>query len=102
MARQLTKEEFDKVCDAIWSEIEYQNSLTRRTDNEAKEPAAFATLLRRYLRHLEDHWADQPALPNTKEGEPTLVVEDCLNDLRKLAAICVRGMAYSGIRYRHK
>jgi hypothetical protein len=90
MPRYVTREEFDIACEAVWSEIQYQDVLPRRTEDEAKEPASFATLGRRYLRHLEDHWADQPGP----------VVEDCLKDLRKLSAIFIRGMIYCGVRER--
>lgn len=90
MPRFITREEFYKAADAIWTELQYQDNLPRRTDDEAKDCAGFATLGRRYLRHLEDHWADQPGP----------VVEDALNDMRKLAAIFARGMIYCGIRGR--
>jgi hypothetical protein len=90
MPRNVTKPEFDQACAVLWNEIEFQNRLRRRTDDEAKEPASFAALGRRYLRHLENHWADQPGP----------VVEDCLHDLRKLAAIFLRGMIYCGIQER--
>jgi hypothetical protein len=94
MPRTVSQQEFDAACAALWSEIQYQDGMPRRTDDEAKEPASFATLGRRYLRKLEDHWADQPAV-----GCPP-VVEDTLHDMRKLAAIFVRGMIYCGIRGR--
>lgn len=90
MSRTVTRQEFAAAVNALWTEIEYQNNLPRRTDDEAKEPAAFATLGRRYLRKLEDDWADQPGP----------VVEDALHDLRKLSAIFLRGMIYCGIRDR--
>jgi len=96
MPRFVSKEEFDAATQAIWSELQYQDHLPRRTDDEAKEPAGFATLGRRYLRHLEDHWADQPGTDDPP------VVEDALNDLRKLAAIFIRGMIYCGIRMRRE
>ena len=88
MATTVTREQFDAACEAVWSEIEYQNSLPRRTDDEAKEPAGFFTLGRVYLRRGEDAWADNAG------------TELCLPSLRKLAAIFVRGMIYCGIRPR--
>jgi hypothetical protein len=88
VTRTVTRSEFNAACDAVWSEIQYQNSLPRRTGDEAKDPASFATLGRVYLRRLEDVWADNPG------------VEEALPSLRKLAAIFIRGMIYSGIRYR--
>ena len=91
MSRLVTREEFDKVCEAIWSELEYQNNLPRRTDDEAKDVPGFATLARRYMRKLEDDWADLPGTPQ---------VEPALHGLRKLAAIFVRSMIYCGIRHR--
>jgi hypothetical protein len=88
MARIVTREEFDAACDAVWTEIDYQNKLTRRTDDEAKEPAGFATLARVYIRRFEDAWAD-----NAGTG-PSLPF------LRKLAGIFIRGMIYCGITRR--
>ena|SRR5271163_1155829 len=95
--RTVTKEEFLEAADAVWTELNYQDNLPRRTDDEAKDVPAFATLGRRYLRFLEDHWADQPGVPT---GNGTYIVEDALNDLRKLSAIFVRGMIYNGVRVR--
>jgi hypothetical protein len=88
MSRFVTREDFDKACDAVWSEIEYQNNLPRRTDDEAKEPAGFFALGRVYLRRGEDAWADNAG------------TEACLPSLRKLAAIFIRGMIYCGVRFR--
>lgn len=92
--RVVTREEFDRVVAAIWGELQYQDHLPRRTEDEAKDVPGFATLARRYMRHLEDHWADQPGT-----GEPP-VVEDALKDLRKLATIFTRAMIYCGVRAR--
>jgi hypothetical protein len=88
MSKIVTKEEFKIACDAVWSEIEYQNNLPRRTDDEAKEPAGFATLGRVYLSRLEAAWSDNAG------------TEASLPFLRKLAAIFIRGMIYCGIRAR--
>ncbi len=88
MRTSITREQFSHAMEAIWSEIQYQDRLPRRTDDEAKEPAGFATLGRVYLRRLEDTWADNAG------------TESSLPILRKIAAIFVRGMVYSGIRYR--
>ena len=87
--RTITRAEFDDACEAVWTEIEYQNNLPRRTDDEAKEPAGFFTLIQRYTRQGEDLWADNAG------------TEPCLPSLRKLAAIAVRGMIYCGIRPRN-
>lgn len=88
MARTVTRKEFLDACEAVWSELDYQNNLPRRTDDEAKEPSGFFCLARTYLRRGEDAWADNPG------------VEACLPSLRKLAAIFIRGMIYCGIRFR--
>jgi len=88
MARMVTRKEFDEACDAVWTEIEYQNNLPRRTDDEAKEPAGFATLGQVYLRRLEDAWADNAG---TAQSLPYL---------RKLAGIFIRGMIYCGVTRR--
>ena len=85
----VTREEFDAACEALWSEIVYQDNLPRRTDDEAADVPGFATLARRYLRKVEDDWADQPG-----------PVEDALDGFRKLGAIFVRGMVYCGVRHR--
>lgn len=86
---KVTREQFEEAMEAIWSELQYQNQLPIRTeDGEAKDPAAFATLGRRYLRKLEDAWADNAGF------EPSLPF------LRKLAAIFTRGMIYNGVRRR--
>lgn len=84
----VSREQFDAACEAVWTEIEYQNGLERRTGDEAKEPAGFFTLGQVYLRRGEDAWADNAG------------TEACLPSLRKLAAIFVRGMVYCGIRER--
>ena len=34
--RNVTREEFDKAVEALWTEIEYRNALERRTEDEAK------------------------------------------------------------------
>jgi hypothetical protein len=94
MPRYINREEFNQAVEAVWSEIQYQDNLPRRTDDEAKDVPAFATLGRRYLRLLEDHWADQPGT-----GNPP-VVEDALNDMRKIGTVFIRGMIYCGIRRR--
>ena len=85
----VTREQFDKAVEAVWTEIQYQNSLERRTGDEAKEPAGFFTLGHVYLRRGEDAWSDNAG------------IEACLPSLRKLAAIFVRGMVYCGIRERN-
>jgi hypothetical protein len=80
--------EFVKAMAAVWSEIKYQNTLDRRTEDEAKSPADFATLGRTYIRRLEDSWTDNAG------------IEKSLPNLRKLAGIFVRGMIYNGVRFR--
>jgi len=93
----VTRAQFHHAMDALWSEFEYVNNLPRRTADEAKDAAGFATLIRRYLRHLEDHWADYPG---EVQPEGNVAVPQCLHDLRKLAAMAVRGMIICGIRPR--
>jgi hypothetical protein len=91
--RIVSRAEFDRACDALWTEFEYQNTLERRTEDEAKDVPGFTSLGRRYIRHCENHWADYPGLENPGSPSP-------LDDLRKLAAIFLRGMIYCGIRRR--
>lgn len=94
---KITSEQFKEACDAVWVEIVYQNGLERRTEaqasdcgtGEAHDVPGFLTLARRYMRKIEDAWADQPA-----------PVEDALDGLRKVAAIFVRAMIYTRIRWR--
>lgn len=86
--RTVTREQFDAACEAVWTELQYQDALPRRTADEAADPQGFATLGRVYLRRLEDAWADHPGTG------PALPV------LRKLAAIFLRGMVYCGITRR--
>lgn len=94
MSKIVTKAEFDNICAALWEELRYQNTLPRRTDDEAKDVPGFATLARVYLRKVEDDWANNPGV-----GKPAQVPE-ALDGLRKVAAILVRSMAYCGVRYR--
>lgn len=85
----ITRADFDEAVEAVWTEIEYQNNLLRRTENsEAKDPAGYGTLLRVYVRRLEEAWADNA-------GD-----EAALPFLRKVTAIGLRGMVYCGIRRR--
>src|SRR5262249_4352448 len=93
----ISRADFDKVVEAVWSEIQYQTDLPRRTADEAKDCAGFATLGRAYLRKLEDNWYSKPG---EHQPEGNVAVTDCLHDLRKLAAIFVRAMIYCGIRSR--
>jgi hypothetical protein len=86
---KITRAQFDTAVEAVWSEIQYQNQLPIRTeDGEAKDPAAFATLGRVYLRRLEEAWCNNAGFAES------------LPVLRKLAAIFVRGMIYNGITFR--
>lgn len=88
IGRSVTDAEFADAMDAIKGELEYQDGLDRRTSEEAKDPPGFFTLARVYLRRGENAWAD------------TAGNELALHGLRKVAAICVRGMVYCGVRYR--
>lgn len=87
----VSRDDFDEAVEALWSELQYQDSLPRRTDDEAKDIPGFLTLARRYERKIEDDWADQAGNPQ---------VEDAVHGLRKVAAIFVRAMVYNGIRFR--
>lgn len=85
----VTRDQFDKAAEAVWSEIEYQNRLPIRTEeDEAKKVPGFAVLGRSYLRRLEEAWTNNA-------GQ-----EESLPFLRKLAAIFIRGMIYNGVRFR--
>jgi len=92
--KDVSREEFDLAVEALWGEIEYQNTLSRRTDDEAKDIPGFLTLSRRYSRHIENDWADYPSDPETGQ------VEIALHGLRKLTAVHLRAMIYCGIRGR--
>ncbi len=88
MAQGITREDFDQACDAVWTEILYQNNLERQTEDEAKDVPGFLTLARRYERKVEDDWADNPG------------VVEALHGLRKLTAIYLRAMIYCGVKRR--
>lgn len=98
MSRHVTKEEFDAACSAVWTELEYQNKLPIRTDDEARDVAGFLTLLRVYLRDTENIWAKNSSdcvintLPQCAEA---------LGGLRKIAGIAIRSMIYSGVLARN-
>lgn len=87
----VSREEFEEAMEAIWSELQYQDNLSRRTGDEAKDVPGFLTLARRYERKIEDDWADQAGNPQ---------VEDAVHGLRKVAAIYARAMIYNGVRFR--
>lgn len=89
--------EFDAACNALWSEICYQDSLPRRTDDEAKDVPGFLTLLNAYVQKTTYAWAD---CPGTEQPDGTVQVEEALNGLRKICAIALRAMIYNGIRQR--
>lgn len=97
MPRTITREEFERACEAVWSELEYQNSLPRRTSDEAKDIPGFLTLLRRYIRLTENAWADN-ASDQQEDGQ--VQVPAALDGMRKLTAISLRAMIYNGIRFR--
>ena len=99
MSRTINREEFDEACEALWTEIEYQNSLPHRTDDEAKDIPGFLTLLRRYLRKVEDDWADNAGVP-VDDGQWKVQVPEAQHGMRKLSGIALRAMIYNGIRKR--
>ena len=90
----VSREEFEEVMEAIWSELQYQDNLPIRTADEAKDVPGFLTLARVYQRKTEDAWANNPGT-----GSPPQV-EEALHGLRKCAGIFVRAMAYNGVRSR--
>jgi hypothetical protein len=91
---RITREQFNLAMEAIWSEIQYQDQLPLRTDDSAKDVPGFITLGRRYIRKLEDDWADNPG-----EGNPCQVPQ-ALHGLRKVAAVFTRAMICNGVRVR--
>ena len=97
MSKIVTREEFDAACEAVWSEFQYQNALSRRTDDEAVSVMDFVGLARRYARKAEDDWADNPG---ELQPEGLVRVPAALHGLRKLTTIFMRGMIYNGIRKR--
>ena len=90
----VSREEFDEAVEALWTELQYQDGLSIRTADEAKDVPGFLTLARVYLSETEKQWAHNPGV-----GEPPQV-EEALNGLRKCAAIFVRAMVYNGVRNR--
>ena len=83
--RNVTREEFDEVVEALWSEIEFQNGLPIRTDDEAKDVAGFLTLGRAYVRKCEDAWTNNPG----EQEDGQVQVPEALHGLRKIATIFV-------------
>lgn len=97
MPKTVTRAEFDAAAEAVWSELQYQNTLPIRTDDEAKDVAGFLTLLCRYHRKAVDTWADSAG---EKQPDGSIQVSEALHSLRKLAGIAVRAMIYNGVRFR--
>ena len=97
MPQYVSREQFDQAVEALWTEIEFQNNLPRRTEDEALDVPGFLTLGKRYIRKTEDLWADNPG---EHQPEGTVKVTSSLHGLRKIAAIFLRGMIYNGIRNR--
>ena len=97
MPRTITREEFDRACDAIWTEFVYADGNAIRTSDEAKDVPGFCTLLRVYLSKMENDWATKPGV---NQGDGSVQVTQALNGLRKVAAIAMRGMIYNGVRGR--
>ncbi|RLC98439.1 MAG: hypothetical protein DRI46_11310 [Chloroflexi bacterium] len=93
----VTREDFEEAMEAVWTELQYQDNLPIRTDDEANDVAGFLTLGRVYQRKAEDAWASNAA---TKEDGVTPQVEEALHGIRKIAGIYVRAMCYNGIRKR--
>ena len=90
----VTRHQFDLAAEAVWSEIQYQNNLPRRTDEgEATDVPGFLTLGRRYMRKAEDAWADT-------EGDPATGYTPANETMRKLAGIFIRAMIYTGVYVR--
>ena len=96
-ASEISREEFMDACAALWSELQYQNTLPRRTKDEATDVPGFATLGRVYLRKLEDAWS---STAGEIQEDGSIQVPEALHGLRKVAAIFVRAMIYNGIRCR--
>lgn len=97
MPRTVTREQFDEAVEALWTEIEYQNALPHRTEDEADDVPGFLTLLRRYTSKAEIERCDNAAV---KQPDGTVQVPEALHALRKLAGIALRGMIYNGVRSR--
>ncbi len=97
MPRNVTRGEFDQAVEAVWTEIQYQNRLPRRGEDEASQVPAFCVLLRQYVYQCEADWAFQAA---TEQPDGQLQCAAALHGLRKLAGIAVRGMIYNGVRDR--
>jgi hypothetical protein len=98
--RSISREDFDAACEAVWSEIRYQDTLPRRTDeDEAKDVPGFLTLGRRYLRKAEDAWSDEKGRADATDarGLERFAYTRANEHVRKLAAIFVRAMVYTGI-----
>lgn len=85
----VSREAFDRAVEAVWSEIQYQNELPRRTDSgEAHGIAGYASLIDKCNRDMVDTWY-------AEKGE-----DRCLHNIRKTAASAIRGMIFCGVRPR--
>lgn len=96
--RIVTKEEFNKACEAVWTEFEYANALDIRTADEAKDVPGFLRQSQIYNDRCAVAWNDNAG---TLQPDGAIQVEAALHGLRKLAAIAVRAMVYNGVRPRN-
>jgi len=91
---KVTREQFDKAMEAVWTEIEYRNNLERRTEeDECKDIAGFCTLLRHMLHKCEQDWYSWKA---SEQPDGQMQVTECLHWMRKLASGAVIAMVYNG------
>lgn len=97
MPRNVTADEFDLACCAVWTELQYQNNLELRTNDEAIKVPGFCVLLRQYLDQCEKDWVFNSA---TEQPDGQFQCDSSLQGLRKIAGIAMRGMIYNGIRDR--
>lgn len=78
--------------EAIEDERLYQE---KTWPNSKKLPTSGEILLiEDYLRQFKQHYQEED------DGEDIDVPEKCLHDLRKIAALAVRGMENGGVKYR--
>ena len=95
--KYVTREELNDVVEALWSELDYQNKLDRRAEDEGTNIPGFLTLADVYLRKTADAWAKSPAV---EQPDGSFQVSEAQDGIRKVAAIMIRAMVYNGAKMR--
>lgn len=90
----VTREMFNEVCEALWTEIAYQNNKNIPQADEAISVFQFTELLRKRVEKLEKAWT-RGSLDCIQQGR--LQVLATLHELRKIGATTIRAIALNGV-----